>query len=67
MSDELSEERRLEIMRGLKDRFPRRNIEDLLGGHLAGPASPDRPPVPVWDYLHYIGSSPDTRLRTWFE
>jgi hypothetical protein len=37
-------------------------IEALAAGVLAGPASPDRPPVPVWQYLDHLASHPDVTL-----
>jgi hypothetical protein len=68
MSGELSEERRLEIIRGLqddarRDGFPDVDIESLVAGHLAGPASTDRPPVPVWEYLDYVEAHPGLSIE----
>jgi hypothetical protein len=68
MSDELSEERRLEIIRGLQDAarrdgFPDIDIDSLVAGDLAGPASTDRPPVPVWEYLDYAVEHPGVSIE----
>lgn len=37
-------------------------IEVLAAGVLAGPASPDRPAIPVWQYLDYLAAHPGVTL-----
>ena len=39
------------------------DIESLLAGSLAGPESPDRPDVPVWEYVEYAATHPDVTLQ----
>jgi hypothetical protein len=59
MGEEFSEEQRAERLGILRAAHPEIDIEALAGGTLAGPASPDRPPVPVWDYLDYLTAHPE--------
>ena len=80
MSDDeyLSEERRLEIIEQIRQQardagYPDFDVESVLGGHLAGPASADRPDVPVWQYAEYAAASETTleellqiRFPLWF-
>jgi hypothetical protein len=56
------ERERLEIVRDILRQHPEHDIANSLGGALAGPASPERPDVPVWDYLRFIESHPSTPL-----
>jgi hypothetical protein len=42
--------------------FPDFDAESLAAGHLAGPASKDRPPVPVWEYLDYVAQHPEVSI-----
>lgn len=53
MNEHRSEEQRQEILRLIKEAQPDRDMSNVIAGSLAGPASPDRPPVPVWKYLAY--------------
>ena len=67
MSDELSEKHRLKIFRELNEAahqagFPNFDAEGLAAGRLAGPASTDRPPVPVWEYLDYVAKHPEVSI-----
>jgi hypothetical protein len=67
VSDELSGERRLKLLRELNEAarqagFPNFDAEGLAAGHLAGPASTDRPPVPVWEYLDYVAKHPEVSI-----
>lgn len=39
------------------------DMERLLGGSLVGPASPDRPDVPAWEYVEYAETHPDVTLE----
>ena len=36
------------------------DVDSMIAGHLAGPASPDRPNVPVWEYRAYVEASGST-------
>jgi len=46
--------------------FPSADLPNLVAGRLAGPASPNRPNVPVWDYLTLAEDSngPDLEVLT---
>jgi hypothetical protein len=50
------------LVRELRNDRPDLDWDNLLMGRLAGPASPDRPPVPIWEYLSYAGSHPEVPL-----
>ncbi len=43
--------------------FPNFDAEGLAAGHLAGPASTDRPSVPVWEYLVYVATHPEVSIE----
>jgi hypothetical protein len=60
---ELTEQRRLAIIRELKEEHPGVDIESTLAGALAGPASEDRPSVPVWEYPDYVAAHPEVSLE----
>jgi len=67
VSDELTEERRLKMLQELNEAarhagFPDFDAERLAAGNLAGPASRDRPPVPVWEYLDYVAHHPEVSI-----
>jgi hypothetical protein len=63
MSEELAEEQRREKLRAIQAAAPPDvDIEALAAGSLAGPASPDRPPVPVWEYLDYQAAHPELSM-----
>ncbi len=71
MSEESEEDERRERIRALKAVAPAGvDVESLLAGSLAGPASDARPPVPVWEYLDYLAErrelSLDDIVRTRF-
>ena len=53
----MTENERLETIAKLVKRSPDRDLSKLLAGHLAGPADPDRPPVPIWDFAEYAASA----------
>lgn len=68
MSDKFSEEHRSKIFRELNEAaqqagLPNFDAERLAAGHLAGPASVDRPPVPVWEYLDYVAKHPEVTIN----
>ena len=68
MSNKLSEEHRSEIFRELNEAAqragsPNFEAERLAAGHLAGPASIDRPPVPVWEYLDFVTKHPGVSVN----
>jgi len=57
----LSEEHRQQIINQIradaeKAGFPDYDVESRLAGDLAGPASEDRPGVPVWHYFDYVAA-----------
>ncbi|MBT8163037.1 MULTISPECIES: hypothetical protein [Arthrobacter] len=59
MTHEMSETARLARLRAVEEHIPeeaRDRIKPL--GTLAGPVSPDRPPVPVWEYMNYAAEHP---------
>ncbi|MFG6477130.1 hypothetical protein ACFXP7_12160 [Microbacterium sp. P06] len=56
----MPEHERLAILDSLEARRP--GAASLAGGKLAGPATPDRPDVPVWGYENYVETHPDVRL-----
>lgn len=35
----------------------------LVGGRLAGRATPDRPDVPIWEYRNYVAGHPEVALE----
>jgi acetyl esterase/lipase len=49
-------------VRELREEHPHLDLENLLSGALAGPASPDRPDVAVWDSLDFVETHPSTSL-----
>lgn len=50
----MTEDQRLEIVRDLQEDHPDLDWENLLAGSLAGPASTDRPDMPVWEYRSFV-------------
>lgn len=42
---------------------PDYDVESRLAGHLAGPASEDRPEVPVWQYFEYAAAAPGVTIE----
>ncbi|RIX28270.1 hypothetical protein D1781_12500 [Amnibacterium setariae] len=54
MDDEEREALRQELLRD----HPDLDLENLLMGELAGPASPDRPDLPVWEYRAFVRDHP---------
>ena len=63
MSGGLSDEFRLEIRRRFQEAHPEADVEGMMGGSLAEPASADRPPVPVWEYLDYQAAHPEISVE----
>jgi hypothetical protein len=60
----MTEDERLERVRILKASVPEGvDTENLLGGSLVGPVSPDRPDVPPWEYPEYAASHPEVTLE----
>jgi hypothetical protein len=49
-------------VRGLRADRPELDWDNLLMGRLAGPPSPSRPNVPVWDYLTFANDNPAVLL-----
>lgn len=58
----LSVEDREALQRDLLEDRPGLDLDNLLMGELAGPASPDRPDLPVWEYRSHVRSRPDVSL-----
>jgi hypothetical protein len=58
----LSDEERDAMKRDMLEDRPDLDLENLLMGELAGPASPDRPDLPVWEYRSYVTSRPGVAL-----
>lgn len=54
MNEQRAEELPPEILRLIKEAQPDIDVSNVIIGSLAGPASPNRPPVPVWEYLVYM-------------
>jgi hypothetical protein len=62
--EQLLEERRRDQLRAIQAAAPPDvDIESLAAGSLAGQASPDRPPVPVWEYLDYQAAHPEFSIE----
>ncbi|WP_146243995.1 hypothetical protein [Curtobacterium sp. MCBD17_013] len=57
----MPEEERLAILQSLEAEHP--GAAALAGGTLAGPATPDRPNVPIWEYENYAEQHPDVDLE----
>lgn len=62
MAEEWSEQERVEWLREIQAAHPDIDVASLAGGILAGPASADRPPVPVWEYLEYRAAHPEISM-----
>lgn len=58
----ISEAERDEMRRHMLEERPNADLENLLMGELYGPASPDRPDLPVWDYVSFTGSHSEVVL-----
>lgn len=58
----LDEERRLAIVRDVLEAHPEHDLANSLSGALLGPASPDRPSLPVWEYLEFVATNPSVPL-----
>lgn len=56
----MPEEQRLAILRSLEAEHP--GAAALAAGELAGPATPDRPNVPIWEYENYAEQHPDVNV-----
>ncbi len=63
MEENGAEDQQAELARKLKASHPEADIDSLVAGSLAGPASPDRPPVPAWEYLNYLASHPELSIN----
>lgn len=50
------------LVRRMKADRPDLDWDNLLMGRLAGPASPDRPDIPVWEYDRAAEADPDIAL-----
>jgi hypothetical protein len=55
----MDEDERLAILEKLDGDHPGRELSSRAAGRLAGPATKDRPDVPIWNYLGYLASHPD--------
>jgi hypothetical protein len=51
-----------ELVKRMKEDRPDLDWDNLLTGRLAGPATPDRPDVAVWDYVTFVDNHPEVRL-----
>lgn len=61
--NEFTEEERLRALEKVKKQFPERDIEGFVVGRLAGPASPDRPNVPIWEYPAFLSEHPELSMN----
>lgn len=66
--EQVCEERRRQLIHQIGDEarkagFPDYDVASRLAGHLAGPASKDRPDVPVWQYLDYAATEPNVTVE----
>jgi hypothetical protein len=52
-----------QLVGSLKAERPDLDWDNLLSGALAGPAGPDRPDLPVWEYPNIARDNPDVQLR----
>lgn len=57
----MPEEQRLATLRSLEAQHPGAAV--LAAGKLAGPATPDRPNVPIWEYENYVEKHRDVDLE----
>ena len=63
MTEPLSEDERLKLLETIRASAPSHiDVDSLAAGELAGPVSPDRPPVPAWEYLDYLAAHPELSL-----
>ena len=56
----MPEEKRLAILDRLER--TRSGLSNLAAGVLAGKATPDRPDVPIWDYLRFAATHPEISI-----
>ena len=56
----MPEQKRLAILDRLERTRP--GLSKLAGGQLAGRATPDRPNVPIWDYLTFAAAHPEISI-----
>ncbi|WIB65755.1 hypothetical protein [Curtobacterium sp. MCBD17_040] len=56
----MPEDERLTILAQLEANRP--GSAAKAGGTLAGPATPDRPDIPVWDYQRHVDEHPDVDI-----
>ncbi|MGA1813957.1 hypothetical protein VH571_16360 [Frondihabitans sp. 4ASC-45] len=56
----MPEDERLAILDSLEAQRP--GSSTLAGGTLAGPATPNRPNVPIWEYASYSEQHPDVEI-----
>ena len=61
---ELTDAQVRDLVRDMKEDRPDLDWDNLLMGRLAGPATPDRPNVPVWDYLDHSRRHPEVSFGT---
>lgn len=59
----ISDAERDEMKRNMLEEQPDADLENLLMGELYGPASPDRPDLPVWDYLSFTEAHSEVALN----
>jgi len=58
-----SEEDRARLIQELHDKNPGIDVDGLLAGDLAGPATEGRPSVPIWEYPTYLQAHPDISIE----
>ncbi len=58
----LDEEERLAIVRDILEEHPQHDVANSLAGALLGPATADRPDLPVWEYLDFVAANPSVPL-----
>ena len=56
----MPEAKRLAILERLERDRP--GLSKLTAGVLAGPATPDRPDVPIWEYLRFADTHPEVSI-----
>ena len=58
----LDEDERRAVVRAILEEHPGHDVANSLSGALLGPATADRPNLPVWEYLDFVAAHPSVPL-----